>query len=46
MFNGCKLLNEINLANINTQNVIDMGCFFYGCESLKNLDVSKLNTEV
>jgi surface protein len=22
-----------------------MGCFFYGCESLKNLDVSKLNTE-
>ena len=45
MFNGCKLLNEINLSNINTQNVTDMNCFFYGCESLKNLDVSKLNTE-
>ena len=35
----------IGLENLNTQRVIDMTEMFYGCKSLKSLDLSKLNTE-
>ena len=45
MFNGCKLLKEINVTNINTKNVIDMNGMFYGCNSLNNLDITGFNTQ-
>ena len=38
-------LEEISgMANLNTANVTDMRTMFYGCISLKSLDVSRFNT--
>ena len=31
MFFGCSSLNELNLKNFNTINVIDMRQMFFGC---------------
>ena len=39
MFNGCKLLKNINLNNFNTNKVTDMGAMFKCCESLINLNL-------
>ena len=40
MFCNCSSLKEINFTNINTNNVIDMSYMFFGCSSLKELDLS------
>ena len=45
MFYGCKLLNNIDLSNFNTQNVINMARMFYGCKNIKNINLSNFNTE-
>ena len=45
MFYGCSSLNNLNLSNFNTQNVINMACMFYECSSLNNLNLSNFNTQ-
>ena len=45
MFYGCKLLNNIDLSNFNTENVSNMGHMFDGCESLTNINLSYINTK-
>ena len=45
MFLGCNNIISLNLANFNTQNVIDMSSMFKGCSSLSNLDLSNFNTQ-
>ena len=40
MFCDCN-----SLTNINTQNVADMKCMFYGCNSLTNNNLSNFNTQ-
>ena len=44
MFYGCSSLNELNLNNFNTNNVIDMSCMFFGCSSLNELNLNNFNT--
>ena len=44
MFYKCKLLNNIDLSNFNTNNVTDMICMFYGCSSLNSINLSNFNT--
>ena len=39
MFYGSSSLNNLDLSNFNTQNVIDMSCMFEGCSSLKKNNV-------
>ncbi len=41
MFYECKFLKEIDLSNFNTDKVTNIGSMFRGCESLKNVNVSK-----
>ena len=43
MFYGCSSLEELNLSNFNTNNVIDMCDMFCGCSSLKELNLSTFN---
>ncbi len=44
-FSGFKNLKKIEgIENLNTSNVTDMSCMFWGCESLTSLDVSNFNT--
>lgn len=44
-FNSCwNLTSIININNLKTYNVTDMSGMFYGCTSLKNLDVSGFYT--
>ena len=45
MFYGCKLLNNIDLSNFNTENVSNMGHMFDGCESLTNINLSYIKTK-
>jgi surface protein len=45
MFSKCSSLENINLSNFNTQNVIDMYRIFSECSSLKNIDLSNFNTQ-
>ena len=40
MFNRCSSLEQLNLSNFNTNNVINMVGMFSNCSSLKELDVS------
>ena len=45
MFKDCDQLTEISgLENLNTSEVVDMCEMFYGCSSLKELDLSGFNT--
>lgn len=45
MFNGLESLREIeHLENLNTEGVTSMSNMFYGCKSLKNLDLSTFDT--
>ena len=44
MFNGCTSLQELNLTNFNTENVIFMDGMFSGCQSLKELNLANFNT--
>ena len=48
MFQDCKSLTYINLTHFNTENVTEMNYMFYGCEKLKNIDISNftLNKDV
>ena len=43
-FYNCKNLKNIDLSNIKTDNVSDMGLLFYWCENLSEIDVSTWNT--
>ena len=43
MFYGCSSLEELNLSNFNTNNVIYMNGMFLGCSSLKELNISNFN---
>ena len=45
MFYKCSSLEELNLSNFNTNNVIYMGWMFSGCSSLKELNLSGFNTK-
>ena len=38
-------LEELNLSSFNTENVINMGYMFFGCESLKIINFSDFNTK-
>ena len=38
MFNGCSLLEKLNLSNFDTSNVNTMACMFFECKSLKELN--------
>ena len=44
MFNGCEILNDLDLSNFNTVNVTDMSGMFSSCERFSSLDVSHFNT--
>ncbi|MGM9832684.1 MAG: BspA family leucine-rich repeat surface protein [Candidatus Limisoma sp.] len=45
-FYNCRKVASIEgIENLNTTNVTDMGCMFWGCESLTSLDVTGFNTE-
>ena len=45
MFYGCSSLNNLNLSNFNTKNVISMSVMFNSCSSLNNLNLSNFNTQ-
>lgn len=45
-FNNCSSLTDVNLSGLqNVSNAINMMSMFAGCSSLKELDVSKFNTQ-
>ena len=44
MFHACSSLKELNLSNLNSNNVTDMGTMFFQCSSLKDLNLSNFNT--
>ena len=45
-FRYCKALKSFDgWDNLNTSEVTDMSCMFYGCEALETLDLSTFNTE-
>ena len=39
------IINELNLSNFITNNVINMSGMFYKCLSLKELNLSNFNTD-
>ena len=43
-FSDCNLLNSIDLSNVNTSEVTNMGNLFFGCSSLLNLDLTNFST--
>jgi len=43
MFYNCSSLENLNLSNFNTENVISMEYMFANCEYLQNLDISNFN---
>ena len=44
MFYGCPSLEELNLDNFNTNDVINMNNMFYECLSLKEINLNNFNT--
>ena len=44
MFDYCNALTSINLNNVRTSNVTNMGGMFRGCSGLTSLDVSSFDT--
>ena len=44
IFYNLTNLEDIDLSNFNTSNVIDMSNMFYGCKSLTNIDLSTFDT--
>ena len=42
MFEGCKLLRNLNLSNFNTKNVVNMGNMFSVCKLLKHFRQIKI----
>ena len=45
MFEECNSLTYIDLSNLNTKNVTNMGCMFNGCRSLLNINLSNFKTK-
>ena len=45
MFSGCKILNQINLSNFNTQNVKNMSNMFSNCQSIEQINLLNFNTK-
>ena len=44
-FNKCTNLKNIEgISNLNTENVTNMYCMFYGCSALTSLDLTNFNT--
>lgn len=44
MFNGCSILEELNLSNFDTSNVTNMKSMFEGCGKIEKLDLSSFDT--
>ena len=44
MFRNCKELKYLDLSNIDTSKVSNMGAMFEGCESLISLDITNFDT--
>ena len=44
MFYGFNSLEELNISNFNTNNIINMYNMFFRCTSLKKLNLSNFNT--
>ena len=45
MFSNCISLQSLhNINNFKNKKIIDMGLMFGGCSSLKEVDLSELNT--
>ena len=44
MFNGCQILESLDVSHFNTANVTNMGSMFSGCNAVESLDVSHFNT--
>ena len=45
MFCDCSSLNNLNISNFDTKNVINMSYMFCDCSSLNHLDLSNFNCE-
>ena len=45
LFYGCSSLNELNIFNFRTDNVIDMSYMFAYCSALKELNISRFNNK-
>ena len=45
MFYKCKDLNDLDLSNFNTENVIIMSGMFNNCLGLRRINLKKINTE-
>ena len=45
MFYRCKEINDLDLSNFNTENVINMSGMFENCLGLKKINLNNLNTE-
>jgi len=45
MFYNCKDLNDLDLSNFNTENIINMSGMFNKCLGLKKINLKNLNTE-
>ena len=43
-FGAFDIMTSIDLSALDTSNVTDMNCMFWGCSSLTSLDVSNFNT--
>ena len=44
LFYGCQKLTTLDLDNLNTSKVTDMGSMFYNCKALTSLNLSNFNT--
>lgn len=44
MFEGCHMLEDVDLSSFDTSNVTDMEFMFSSCNSLKNIDLGEFNT--
>ena len=45
MFDGCKVLTQLNVTKFDTKKVTNMSYMFYDCSALTKLDVSKFDTK-
>ena len=45
LFNGCKIIEEINFINFKRKNITNMDSLFSGCKSLTKINFDEFNTE-
>ena len=45
LFNGCKIIEEINFINFKRKNINNMDSLFSGCKSLTKINFDEFNTE-